>query len=426
MINRDKYLNQLMTFKDKDLIKVITGVRRCGKSTLLDMMREHLEINGVPKNQLLSFKMESMEYDGLTYKDLYNLVRKKTADIKHPYLFFDELQEIEGWERAINSLRVDIDCDIYITGSNAYLLSSELSTMLSGRYVEIEMLPLVFSEYLDFQGAKPASNAAAGMDLLELNDGSIATLDGMFEQFRKFGGMPYLSLGAPDIDEHMTYCKSLYDTVVVRDILERDKRRDRRKLTNSELLKRICAFLSDNIGNENSINSITGVLKSQKIEAANETIAAYITALCESYMFYPVKRYDIKGKENLKTGGKQYIVDVGLRNYLMNYHNSDQGRVFENIIFQQLLFDGFNVSIGKLRNGEVDFVATRGDKKIYIQVTEDMTNPKTMERELKPLQSIRDSYPKIIITMKGNYPTDIEGIKILNVADFLLHGKEIV
>ena len=425
MIIRQKYLDQLMAFRDKDLVKVVTGVRRCGKSTLLDMTREELERQGVPKERLLSFKMESMEYDGLDYRGLYDLVRQKAEGVDHPYLFFDELQEIAGWERAVNSLRVDIDCDIYITGSNAYLLSSELSTLLSGRYVEVEMLPLTFSEYLDFQGASPASRVAAGADLLELADGSLATVEGMLEQYRRFGGLPYLALGEPDAGEHAAYCKSLYDTVIVRDILQRDARRDRRRLTNPELLKRVCGFLADNIGNENSVNSIAGVLRSQRVEAANDTVDAYIAALCEGYLFYPVKRYDIKGKEMLKTGGKHYIVDGGLRNFILGYRDSDQGRVFENMVFHQLRYDGYAVSIGKLRSGEVDFVATRGSERAYVQVTEDMTDPATMERELRPLRAIRDAYPKAVVAMRGSYPSEIEGIKILSAADFLLHRRKI-
>lgn len=425
MIIRGKYLDQLMAFKDKDLVKVITGVRRCGKSTLLDMMRNRLAEDGVSEERLLMFKMESMEFDGLDYRGLYRLARERATGIEHPYLFFDELQEIEGWERAINSLRVDVDCDIYITGSNAYLLSSELSTLLSGRYVEVEMLPLVFSEYLDFQGAKPASRAAAGMDLLELPDGSLATTKGMLEQYRKFGGLPYLALGAPDMDTHRAYCKSLYDTVIVRDILERDRRRGRRAITNPDLLKRICAFLADNAGNENSVNSIAGALRSEHTKVANDTVDAYIGALCEGYLFYPVRRFDIKGKEMLKTGGKHYIVDSGLRNHLQGYRDADQGRMLENMVFQQLVYDGYGVSVGKLRNGEVDFVAARGSERMYVQVTEDMTDPATMERELRPLRAIRDAYPKAVIVMRGTYPTDVDGIKILSVADFLLHRREI-
>lgn len=426
MIVRSKYLDQLMAFKDKDLVKVVTGVRRCGKSTLLDLMQERLKQDGIPEKHLFSFKMESMRYDGLSYREFYNVVREETNGVEHPYLFFDELQEIEGWERAINALRVDIDCDIYITGSNAYLLSSELSTLLSGRYIEVEMLPLVFAEYLDFQGAKPTDQTAAGTKLLKLADGSLVTTESMLEQYRRFGGLPYLALEKPNKEEHAAYCKSLYDTVIVRDTLQRDRRRDRRRLTSPELLERICAFLANNIGNENSVNSIAGVLKSQNTKSANDTVDAYIAALCESYLFYPIKRYDIKGKEMLKTGGKHYIVDIGLRNYLMGYQDADQGRVFENIVFQQLRYDGFAVSIGKLRNGEVDFVATRGDKKVYLQVTEDMSDANTMERELKPLRAIRDAYPKAVIVMRGSYPSEIEGINIINAADFLLQRREIV
>ncbi len=426
MIIRQKYLDQLLTFKDKDLVKVVTGVRRCGKSTLLDMMREHLHADGVPENRLHTFKMESMEFDGLDYKGLYNLVRERTAHVDHPYLFFDELQEIEGWERVINSLRAEADCDVYITGSNAFLLSSELSTLLSGRYVEVEMLPLVFAEYLDFQGAEPSSQTAAGLDLLELPDGSLTTAENMFDQYRKYGGLPFLALEAPDVDSHRAYCKSLYETVVIRDILERDKRRNRRNLTNPDLLNRICSFLADNIGNENSVNSIARTLASEKVKAANETVDAYINALCEGYLFYPVKRYDIRGKQTLKTSGKHYIVDVGLRNYLQGYRDADRGRVLENIVFQQLVYEGFNVFVGKIRNGEVDFVATRDDVKIYVQVAENMTDPATMERELKPLRSIRDAYPKTVIVERGSYPTEIDGIKIVNVIDFLLHRREII
>lgn len=426
MIIRQKYLDQLLAFKDKDLVKVVTGVRRCGKSTLLDMMREHLANSGIPEERLLFFKMESMEFDGLTYKGLYDLVRKKTDGVDHPYLFFDELQDIEGWERAINSLRIDLDCDIYITGSNAYLLSSELSTLLSGRYVEVEMLPLTFAEYLDFQKATPANQTSGALDLFTFPDGSLATVESLIDQYRRYGGLPYLALDRPDVESHRAYCKSLYGTVIVRDILSRDRRRDRRQVTNGDLLRKICAFLSDNIGNENSVNSIAGALKAEKAKAANDTVAAYISALCEAYLFYPVKRFDIKGKEHLKSGGKHYIVDVGIRNYLQGYRDADQGRALENIVYLQLLYDGFDVSVGKLRSGEVDFVASKADAKAYIQVTEDMADPSTMARELAPLQSVRDSYPKAIIATRGSYPAEVDGIRILTAADFLLHRKQIL
>lgn len=425
MIVRRKYLDQLQAFQDKDLVKVITGVRRCGKSTLLEMVRSSLLSEGVPPNRLFMFNMESMEYDGLDYRSLYQLVRERTANVTHPYLFFDELQEVEGWERAINSLRVDLDCDIYLTGSNAYLLSSELSTLLSGRYVEVEVLPLTFAEYLDFQGAA-LSSAAESADILTLPDGTLVSAEGMLGQFRRYGGFPFLALGAPDERTHRAYCKSLYETVVVRDILGRDRRRARRSLTSPELLERVCAFLSDNVGNENSVNSIVRALKAGGAHAANNTVDAYMAALCEAYLFYPAKRYDIKGKEFLKTCGKHYIVDTGLRNYLQGYRDADQGRAFENMVYLQLLYDGFEVGIGKLRAGEVDFVATKGDVRIYLQVTEDMADSATMERELKSLRTIRDAYPKAVVAARGSYPTEIDGIRILTAMDFLLHRKPLI
>lgn len=321
------------------------------------MMRARLETDGVPVELLLSFKMESMEFDGLDYRELYQLIRRKTRDIRHPYLFFDELQEVEGWERTINSLRVDLECDIYFTGSNAYLLSSELATLLSGRYIEVEILPLVFSGYLDFRGAALSPRADADMDVFELSDGSLASMGGLLDQFRRYGGLPHLALGAPDETAHRAYCKSLYDTVVVRGILERDRRRGRRSLTSPDLLERTCHFLADNVGNENSVNSIAGALRADGSKAANSTVDAYMGALDEAYLFYPVRRYDIKGEELLRTDGKRYIVDTGIRSYLQGYRDSDQGRVFENMVYLQLVYDGFDVSVGKLRSGEVDFVA---------------------------------------------------------------------
>lgn len=422
MIRRQKYLDQLIRFQDTDLIKVVTGVRRCGKSTLLDMMRDHLSAQGVSEERLLSFKMESMEYEGLNYRELYELVRSKTDAVEHPYLFFDELQEVEGWERVINSLRVDIDCDIYITGSNAYLLSSEISTLLSGRYVEIEMLPLTYAEYLDFLGAKALSRPGDAIKLLELGDGAITTADSLLEQFRHYGGLPFLAKSLPNRETHAAYLRSLYETVVVRDILERDRRRDRRNLSNPDLLERVCAFLADNVGNENSINSIASTLRGEGSKAANDTVDAYIAALCEAYLFYPARRYDIKGKELLKTGGKHYVVDTGLRSYLQGYRDADQGRVFENMVYLQLLYEGYNVTVGKLRAGEIDFVATKPGERIYIQATEDMTDSKTMERELYPLLAVRDAYPKLVVAMRGSYPTDIDGVKIMTGSDFFLRN----
>ena len=424
VIIRQKYLDELLRFRDQDLIKVVTGVRRCGKSTLLDMVRERLAGEGVAEGRLLSFKMESMEFDGIgDYRDLYAIVRRRADGVERPYLFFDELQQVEGWERAINALRVDFDCDIYVTGSNAFLLSSELSTFLSGRYVEVEMLPLTFAEYLDFRGAEWFGAGSAQADLVRLPDGSYGSLQALLDQYRRYGGMPFLALSEPDPERHRSYMSSLYDTVIVRDILERDRRRGRRQVTNPDLLRRLCDFLSDNVGNEGSVNSIAGVVRSEGSRVANDTVDAYIAALREAYLFYRARRYDIRGKELLKTGGKHYVVDTGLRSYLQGYRDADQGRVFENMVYLQLLYDGYEVSVGKLRAGEVDFVATRAGERLYVQVTEDMTDPATMERELAPLRAVRDSYPKEVVAMRGSHPTDVDGIRILSAADFLLHRR---
>ena len=419
IVTRKRYLDRLLEFKDEDLIKVVTGVRRCGKSTLLEMMQEHLIAGGVPESRTVMLKMESVEFDDLPdYRALYKLIREKVDGVEHPYIFLDELQDIDGWEKAVNSLRVDVDCDIYITGSNAFLLSSELSTLLSGRYVEIEMLPLSFAEYLDFRKAEPVDGGKNGLALLE--DGTPIPLSELLSQYRRYGGFPFLASREPDRSRHQAYCKSLYDTVVVRDILERDRRRKQSRLSNPALLERICSFLSDNVGNENSVNSIAGAVRTEDGTTANSTVDGYIRALCEAYLFYPVQRYDIKGKQLLKTNGKHYIVDPGLRNYLEDYRDSDIGRTLENIVFLQLKYDGYSVSVGKIRDIEVDFIARRGSKWIYIQVTENMYSEQTMERELKPLKAIHDAFPKMVVVGEGTYPENIDGIRIVSAVDFLL------
>ena len=418
VIERPRYLQRLKTFQDKDLIKVVTGVRRCGKSTLLDLMKEDLLSQDVPSDRILSFKMESMEYDGLDdYRELYRIVMDCARGLTHPYLFFDELQDVPGWERAINSLRVDLDCDIYITGSNAHLLSSELSTLISGRYIEVEMRPLVFEEYLRFRGF---TRIAASPSLAQTSDGSIAALADLFADYRRFGGFPFLSLSEPDLETHRAYMRTLYETVIVRDILERARRRGDRELQNRALLERICAFLADNVGNPNSVNSIAKAIKAEGLYAVNDTVDAYVAALTRAYLFYHVQRFDIKVKDLLKTNGKHYVVDTGIRSYLDGYRDANLGHVLENIVFHQLSYQGYGVNVGKLRSGEVDFVAQRGAERVYIQVTENMLDDDTMRRELAPLRAIPDAYPKMVVVGSGEYPADIDGIRIVRIEDYLL------
>ncbi len=422
MIIRQKYLDKLIAFQDSGLVKVVTGIRRCGKSTLLDMMREHLAQQGVPEDRLLTFKMESIELAGITdYRALYDLVVKRIAGQPHTYLFFDELQNVEGWEKAVNALRVDVDCDIYATGSNAFLLSSELATLISGRYVEIAMQPLTFAEYLDFRGAAWQPAGKAESDIARFADGSVATLSGLFEQYRIFGGFPYLALQEPDEERHRDYMRGIYQTIVVRDIMARAQRKGLRAVNNRGMLERICAFLADNIGNETSVNKIAQTLKGDGQSANRATVEFYISTLAEAYLFCRVPRYDIKGRELLKTGGKYYIADTGLRSYLDSYRNSDSGRVLENLVYNQLVFDGYDVLVGHLRGGEVDFVATRPRRKMYVQVTEDMRDEETMRRELAPLRRIGDEYRKVVVVASGDYPADIDGIEVVDIVDFLLH-----
>ena len=318
-------------------------------------------------------------------RGFYEYVKARICPNKRTYLFFDEVQKVHGWENAVNSFRVDFDCDIYITGSNAYLLSSELSTYLSGRYVEIKVLPLSFREFLDFHG-------------YILTERKSPALDGV------------------------------YSAAVINDILEREKRKGQRNITDPVLSKKNILFLADNVGNNTSATSIGNTLVNEgllengtrKTKPAVQTIQAYIEALTEAYIFYEIKRFDIKGKEYLRTLGKYYIVDIGLRNYLLGYRDGDSGHILENIIYFELLRRGYDVAIGKIDNQEVDFIATKADEKKYVQVTESMNAPETRERELAPLRKIRDSYEKIVIALESNLTQTQDGIKIIRALDFLL------
>ncbi|MDK6471763.1 MULTISPECIES: ATP-binding protein [Gardnerella] len=461
--NRDIYLNQLIAFKDTEPVKVVTGIRRCGKSTLLKLMQKYLLNSGVEQNQIISINFESLEFQDMSYKDLYNYVKSRiesnsiesnsiesadieSSSIKHPkktYLFFDELQRIDRWEDAINSFRVDFDCDIYITGSNAYLLSSEYSTYLSGRYVEVKMYPLSFKEFVDFQDYSIEEYKSPLGDLKKRAvsaNGSSVELDDLFAAYMRYGGMPAICDIALesgfDQSSAMTLLDGIYSTVVVRDILEREKRRGQRQITDADLLRKIIMFLADNIGNNTSLNSVCNTLSSENLldavdnnsrvlrarggKPATQTISAYVSALKESYMFYDVKRFDIKGKDYLRTLGKYYIVDIGLRNYLLGFRDRDRGHALENVVFFELLRRGYDVAVGKIDNLEVDFVATSASEKLYIQVTESMMDESVRERELKPLRKIQNNYEKLVITLSKALDDNYEGIRVENIVDWLL------
>ena len=427
---RDIYLNRLIAFQDTEPVKVITGIRRCGKSSLLKLMQRHLLETGIVPQQIVSMNFESMEYRDMDVQAFYNHVKETIQPNKRMYLFFDELQRLDRWEDAINSFRVDFDCDIYITGSNAYLLSSEYSTYLSGRYVEVKMLPLSFKEFLSFHGYEIRNRKVPGGEMKKRAydaEGEPAEWEELFEAFMHYGGMPGIADVGLIQDKAFTLLDGIYSTVVVRDILERERRRGQRQITDPVLLRKIILFLADNIGNNTSLTSISNILVSEKMledrakqgKPATQTIAAYVNALKEAYLFYEIKRFDIKGKEELKTLGKYYIVDIGLRNDLLGYRDVDAGHMIENVVYFELLRRGYDVAVGKIGTREIDFIATNDHEKIYFQVTDDMTSESTRERELAPLKMVRDNYRKVILAMNTNSTASVEGIEIIKLIDFL-------
>ena len=432
---RDIYLKRLIAFQDTEPVKVVTGIRRCGKSSLLKLMRQHLLDSGIYPEQIVSMNFESMEFREMEVKSFYLYIKDRVLNDKRMYLFFDELQRLPQWEDAVNSFRVDFDCDIYITGSNAYLLSSEYSTYLSGRYVEIKMYPLSFREFLDFYGYVVEEYKTPLGELRKRvtdKDTQLIEMNDLFEAYMRYGGMPgIIDIGLEQDDKVNVLLDGIYSTVVVRDILERERRRGQRQITDAELLRKVIRFLADNVGNTTSLNTISNTLVSEKLlenrarqgKPATQTIAAYVGALKESYLFYDIKRYDIKGKEELKTLGKYYIVDTGLRNYLLGYRDLDTGHVIENIVYFELLRRGYDVAVGKVGSKEVDFIATKDEEKIYYQVTDEMIAESNRARELAPLIEIRDNYEKTVIARSVDSTASVEGIKICRLTDFLLESN---
>lgn len=428
---RNGYLNKLIAFKDTEPVKIITGIRRCGKSSLLKLMIKHLQEQGIEDTQILAMNFESMSFKNMTAQEFYNYVREHINTSNRTYLFFDELQRIDGWEDAVNSFRVDFDCDIYITGSNAYLLSSEYATYLSGRSVEIKMLPLSFAEFLDFHGFKieEAASAFGGKrKTIKDQNGIIYEPAEAFNAYLLFGGMPGIADIGLDQDKAMALLDGIYSTVVIRDILEREKRRGQRRITDAALLRKIILFLADNIGSSISATSMAGTLSNEgllpddarKGKPSTHTVQAYVNTLTESYFFYEIKRFDIKGKEFLRTLGKYYIVDTGLRTYLLGNRDRDRGHILENVVYLELLRRGYDLAVGKVDNTEVDFIATKYNEKMYIQVTESLQGEEVRSRELAPLEKIRDNYEKIVLSMDIDSGTTYNGIKALNIINWLL------
>lgn len=402
MKKRDLYLTQLVQFRDKPLIKVVTGVRRCGKSTLLSLFEEHLRNNGVHDDHIIRINFEAFEFDKITtYAHLYNYIKNKmTIPNKKYYIILDEVQQVESWEKAINSFLVDSNVDIHITGSNAYLLSSELSTLLSGRYVEIKMLPLTFKEYLDFTDFRKGDH-----------------VDAIFKDYLEFGGLPTVVELKDYPDTIAPFLSGIYNTVIMKDVVQRNQVRD------AALLESVLKFIAANIGNIVSTKKISDYLTSSGRKTTSDTIDNYLKMLENAFIIYRANRYDLKGKLFLKTLEKYYMVDIGLRNQLTGLRNTDYGQVLENIIYLELLRRGYAVAIGKIGSLEVDFVATKSDIKTYYQVSASIMDEETRKRELRSLQSITDHYPKIILTMDNTLYSDFDGIKIMNILEFLLNDE---
>ena len=399
MKNRDLYLNQLIQFKDKKLIKVITGLRRSGKSTLLSLFENHLITSGVDRNNIIRMNFESFEFDEITnYKELHAYINKRILDPnKRHYILLDEVQQVSSWERVINSFLVDANVDIFITGSNAYLLSSELSTLLSGRYVEIKMQPLSFKEYLEF-----------------LDSDKEMSLPEKFNQYLEYGGLPTIVELLDNPDTIGPFLEGIYNTVLMKDVIERNGVRD------AALLESILKFIAANIGSIVSTKKISDYLTSSGRKTTSDTIDNYLKMLENAFIIYKANRYDLKGKMFLKTLEKYYIVDIGIRNRLIGLRNTDYGHVLENIVYLELLRRGYEVTIGKIGSLEVDFVASKPNEKIYYQVSATIMDEKTRERELRPLESISDNYPKYILTMDQTVFNDYSGIRVKNIIDFLL------
>ena len=404
MVERKEYLENLKQWKDEQVIKVVTGIRRCGKSTLLRQYQQWLQSIGIPEEQIISVNFEELEYEELLdYKKLYTYIKERLVAGKHTYVFLDEIQKVPSFEKVVDSLYVKPDVDIYITGSNAYLLSSDLATLLTGRYVEIKMLPLSFREFLSITKMEP-------------NEG--------FAEYMKTGGLPYLAVMDRTPEKIETYLEGIYNTVIVRDIEDRQARREadpaKRKITDIALLKTIAKYLASVVGSPVSIRSITDYLTSNGRKISANTVSDYVEALTESFIFYPVERFDIVGKQLLKVNKKYYIVDLGLRNHILPRRSYDLGFSLENIVYFELLRRGYRVTMGKLGSTEVDFVAEKQGAYVYFQVTADMTAEATFAREMRPLESIRDNYEKIILTADrltvGNY----NGIQVKYLPDWLL------
>lgn len=386
-------MEKLKKWKDKDVIKVVTGIRRCGKSTLFDLFIDYLKSVGIDSKHIISINLEAPDYDFQNYRDLYNYVMERIGDSGKYYVFLDEVQNVKEFQKAVDGLYIKKNVDVYITGSNAYLLSGELATLLSGRYIEIRMLPLSFREYRDYFGIE-------GDEKLYL-------------RYVNNSSFPY-ALKLDDEGEVDDYLDSIYNTIIVKDIAIR------KKLADTGMLRSITEFLFSSVGSTMSVKKIADTLNSNGRKISVHTVESYLEALTESYIFNRVSRYDIKGKQYLETGEKYYATDVTMRYALLGRKNLDVGHILENVVYLELIRRGYRVYIGKIGDNEVDFIAINKEGREYYQVSYTTRDERTLERELSSLQKISDHYPKFILTMDMDPVADYEGIKRINVLEWLV------
>ncbi|MDP2842741.1 MAG: ATP-binding protein [Acetobacterium sp.] len=392
MVQRKQYMEKLKRMKDKKIIKVITGIRRCGKSTMLLMFRSYLKECGIEDNQIISINFEDVNNEHLLdYRKLHDYVTKQLIPDKMNYVFLDEIQNVPQFQKAVDSLFIKDDVDVYITGSNAQMLSGELATLLSGRYIEISMLPLSFAEYYELVGGDQRD---------------------AWNSYFKNGGFPYAAV-IEDEDIRRDYLMGIYNTVLLKDVVAR------KRINDIHLLESVIKFIFDNIGNIVSSKKIADSLTSYGRKTTSVTVENYIEALTSAFILYKANRYDVKGKQHLKSLEKYYLVDLGLRRMLLGDKNADIGHILENIVYLELLRRGYTVDIGKVDDKEIDFIAMLGSDKVYYQVSATILDPATFEREIAPLKKVADHYPKFIISM-DELPMDEDGIKQINIVDFLL------
>lgn len=401
MIFRENYVNKIMAFTATPFVKILTGVRRCGKSTIMQMIMDELRKRGIADEQIIGMRFDSMEYDGLTAKQLYEMLKTRLSANQKTYLFLDEVQEIPDWEKTVNSINTDFDVDIYVTGSNSRMMSSEISTYLTGRYISFRIFTLSFEEYLTFKKQYAA----------------IEDVHKELVNYIQYGGFPAIHLQQYPLDNAYTIVRDIYNSTVFSDIVKRNQ------LRKVDQLERVVKFVFDNVGKTFSAKSVSDYLKSEHRSLDNETVYNYLEKLESAYILHRCSRYDLQGKEILKTQEKFYLADTSFKYSVLGYHDESVAAMLENVVFLELLRRDYDVNIGKTPNGEIDFIATKQDKRLYIQITREIQSEKTEKREYDRLLEIKDNHPKYLLRTDEFAGGNNKGIRTMHVADFLLSDE---